>query len=78
MGLGLLVFLVKQFQLLGLDAYLPVMGPITWALMTAAMAFVVVSLLTSSEKVAAKRREYDELLGLASKKDRLSGTMDSR
>ena len=78
MGLGLLVFLVKQFQLFGLDAYLPVMGPITWALMTAALAFVVVSLLTSSEKVAAKRREYDELLGLASKKDRLSGTIDSR
>ena len=78
MGLGLLVFVVKQFRLFGLDAYLPVMGPITWALMTATVAFVAVSLLTSPEGVTAKQREYDELLGSASKKDRSSGIMDSR
>ena len=78
MGLGLLVFVVKQFRLFGLDTYLPVMGPITWALMTATVAFVAVSLLTSPEGVTAKQREYDELLGSASKKDRSSGIMDSR
>ncbi len=41
------------------------------------VAFVVVSLLTSSGEVTAKRREYDELLELASKKGRFSGTIDS-
>ena len=40
MGLGLLAFLVKQFRLVGLDADLPVMGPIAWALITAVLAFV--------------------------------------
>ena len=78
MSLGLLVFLVKQFRLFNLDVYLPVMGPITWALIAATVAFVVVSLLTSSEGIAAKRREYDEILGTESKKDRFSGTIDSR
>ena len=34
------------------------------------VAFVVVSLLTSSGEVTAKRREYDELLGAVSKKNR--------
>ncbi len=66
LGLGVLVFLVKQLKLFGLDVYLPVLGPITWALLTATVAFVAISLLTSSEKVEAKQREYADILGSAS------------
>ena len=66
MGGGLIFFLIKQFQLFGLDALLPgPMGSISYGLAAAIFFFIVVSLLTSNEKIRDMQEEYDAILGTA-------------
>lgn len=69
MGGGLIVFCIKQkipfdFEWFGLSSLLPPpMGAISYGLITSIVLFVVVSLVTSNERIAHMQREYDELLG---------------
>ncbi len=64
MGGGLIVFLIKQFKIAGLDAFLPApLGSISWGLLASIVFFVVVSLVTSSESIRGMQQEYDEILG---------------
>ena len=66
MGGGLVFFLIKQFQLFGLDALLPgPMGSISYGLAASIFFFVVVSLLTSNERIRDMQEEYDSILGTA-------------
>ena len=72
MGGGLIVFLIKQFKILGLDAFLPApLGSISWGLIASIVFFVVVSLVTSSESIRGMQEEYDRILnpGAASPAD---------
>lgn len=64
MGGGLIVFLIKQFKIFGLDVLLPVpLGSISYGLLAFIVFFVVVSLLTSSESIRGMQQEYDRILG---------------
>lgn len=60
-ALGLAVFLIKGLTPLGV--YFPTaMLPSSWALIVATVVFVVLSLVTDSEKLAESRAEYDAIL----------------
>ncbi len=65
LGVGLVVFLIRQFKLFGIGnwEFVQTLGPITWSLIAAIVVFVVVSLATSSARIAHKQQEYDEILG---------------
>jgi Na+/proline symporter len=67
MGGGLIIFLIKQFQIFGLDAWLPgPLGSISYGLAAAVFFFVVVSLLTSNARIRDMQEEYDTILGVTS------------
>ena len=67
MGGGLIIFLIKQFQIFGLDAWLPgPLGSISYGLAAAIFFFVVVSLLTSNARIRDMQEEYDTILGVTS------------
>lgn len=64
MGAGLIVALIKQFKIFGLDVLFPApLGTISWGLVAAIVAFVVVSLVTSNARITASQQEYDSILG---------------
>ena len=67
MGGGLIAFLIKQFQIFGLDAWLPgPLGSISYGLAASVFFFVVVSLLTSNARIRDMQEEYDAILGVTS------------